>query len=158
FQRKRRILELSGNRVVGDGLIGNLYSLSDFGLDVVLRRDARRGQQAAVAASLEGRQRDVEIERTVDRSQRKADTTRRGCRTEIDRRRNCPRRRRRIRGSGTLDPAHSPAKAAVIWKREIRRIPKRRVDATHEAPLHTESPCKRLVRLNDSRFDLNLWL
>ena len=59
-----------------DGLNRNLHALRHFRGDVVLRRDARRRQQAAVARALERGERDVEIERAVDRAERQADGAR----------------------------------------------------------------------------------
>ena len=66
-------LERHRDGVVGDGLNRNLHALRDLGFDVVLRRDARRRQDAALARSLERRQRHVEVERAVDRAERQAD-------------------------------------------------------------------------------------
>ena len=62
--------------VVGDGLNRNLHALRHFRGDVVLRRDPRRREQAAVAGAFERGQRDVEVEGAVDRAERQADRAR----------------------------------------------------------------------------------
>jgi hypothetical protein len=71
LQRQRGVAERHRDGVVGDGLNRNLDALRDLGFDVVLRRDARRRQDAALAVALERRQRHVEIERAVDRAERR---------------------------------------------------------------------------------------
>ncbi len=72
-ERQRRVLEGHGHGVVRDRLNRNLDALRDLGFDVVLRRHPRRRENAALARSLERRQRDVEVEGAVDRSEREAD-------------------------------------------------------------------------------------
>ena len=75
-QHQHGVLERDGDGVVGDGLNRNLDALRDLRLDVVLRRQARRREDAALAGALERRQRDVEVERAVDRAEREADAPR----------------------------------------------------------------------------------
>ena len=65
---------------------GNLHALRDLRLDVVLRRDPRRREDAALAGALERRQRDVEIEGAVDRAERETDRRVRRLGRQIDRR------------------------------------------------------------------------
>ena len=67
LEQQHGVLELHGDGVVGDGLNRNLDALRDLGFLVVLRRQARRGQHASLARVLERGERDVEIERAVDR-------------------------------------------------------------------------------------------
>ena len=72
-QRQRRVLEGDGDGIVRHGLNRNLDALRHLGFDVVLRRNARRREQAAAARRLERGQHDVEVERAVHRAERDAD-------------------------------------------------------------------------------------
>ena len=116
FEDQRGVLERDRHGVVRDGLNRNLDALRDFGRDVVLRRDARRREDAAVAGRFERRQRDVEVERAVDRAERQADRARRAADAEVD-------RRRRLRAAGwpCVVPV-LPLSDAVVRKRQVRGV------------------------------------
>ena len=94
-QRQRRVLELHRDGVVRHHLNRNLRALRDFRFDVVLRRHARRRQDAALAVALERAQADVEVQRAVDRAEREAD----GRRVGAGRRRRCRPSGRRCSGT-----------------------------------------------------------
>ena len=70
FTKRRR------DGVVGHGLDRDLDALRDFGRLVVLRRQARRREDPPLAGVLERGERDVEVERAVDRAERQADRRR----------------------------------------------------------------------------------
>src|SRR6185295_20334057 len=99
----------------------------------------------AVAAALERRQRDVEAEGAVDRSEGEADCTGSGGDAEVHRRR-------------TSGGAGGAAQAAVVRERQRRGVAEGRVDVAVEAPLDAEGARVVLVRLDDPRFDFNLRL
>ena len=104
----------------------------------------------------ERRQRDVEVERAVDRPER------------ADRRRWSARRHAGRLTLGTLvvavpsvpdvTPRAAAEAAAVRETPALRRVAERRIDAAVEAPLHAECARVVLVGLHDARFDFDLRL
>ena len=96
-------LKVTVTVLFGDGLNRNLHALGHFRRDVVLRRHPRRREQPAVARALERRQRDVEIERAVDRAEREADGARRAADAEVHAR-SVPCRRRALRARRSRPP------------------------------------------------------
>ena len=136
-KRQRGVLEGHRDGVVRHRLNRNLRALRDFGFDVVLRRDARRRQDAALAVALERAQVDVEIQRAVDRAEREAN-------------------RRRVR---EVDAAGAGAsRRALLGNARPVLVPNCGIDVAVEAPLNAELARAVAVQLHDARFDLDLRL
>ena len=149
FQGQRRVFERHRHGVVRDGLERNLDALRDLGFHVVQRGDTRRGQDAPVPRGLERSEGDVEIERPVDRTERKTNGAGRLADAEVHSGRLASRALRR---------PDAPVEAPAVGERQICRVAERRIDATIESPLNAKLPRIILVRLDDAGLDLDLGL
>ena len=157
-QPQRRVLERRRHGVVGDGLHRDLHALRDLRGLVVLRRQARRREDAPLAAVLERGQRDVEVERAVDRSERQADRRRGRRDRQVDGRVAGPAGCRRADRSGPAVPPDAAADRSVVRERQAGGVADRRVGAAVEAPLDAERAGEVARRLDDARFDFDLRL
>src|SRR5262249_50903096 len=97
------------------------------------------------------RQREVQVERAVDRSESEADGAVWRAGPEVHGGGD-------LRAAGLAGRAETPAQRAAVWEREVGGVAERRIDASAESPLDAELPRVVLVGLNDARFDLDLRL
>ena len=152
LEHQRGVLEGHRDGVVRDRLNGNLDTLRDLGLDVVLRRHPRRREEPALAGPLERGQRDVEVEGAVDGAERQADRevasgaeSRRPCSTLVVggarvARARVPGGRRRPCSGTRAESCSEPARPAV------------------EAPLDAERAGEVASGLDDAGLDFDLRL
>ena len=147
-------LNVHRDGVVGDHLNRNLRALRDLGLDVVLRRDARRRDDRQLALLLERGQREVEVERAVHRAERETECRGRALHAQVH-------GVRRIAGAAPVTAGAAPVRPPTmhaVRERQRRRVaqPRRRLAA--EAQPGADLALERLVGDDDARLDLDLRL
>ena len=158
LQHQHGVLERHGDGVVGDRLNRNLDALRDLRLDVVLRGQPRRREDAALAGPLERRERDVEVEGAVDGAEREPDRGRRVRRRRGSRRCSACSFAPRADVGRTLRAPRRPPIVPWLGNASGVVLPMSGIDAAVEAPLDADGPREVARRLDDARFDFDLRL